>query len=113
MGRFIPPILIVLMIAGAVMTYDTKHKAEKAAETVRSLRSEIDAEKAALRMLRAEWSVLTQPARLQALTEKFRAELGLETASTDQFVTMDEVPTRPADRGLPADLFTGAVRHGE
>jgi cell division protein FtsL len=109
MGRFIPPILIILMIAGAVMTYDTKHKAEKAAEHVRTLRTEIDAEKAAMRMLRAEWSVLTQPSRLQALAEKYKDELGLETANTGQFVTLEDVPARAVAPGLPDDLFTSGV----
>jgi hypothetical protein len=109
MGRFLPPILIILMIAGAAWTYDTKHKAEKAAEHVRSLRTEIEAEKATMRMLRAEWSVLTQPSRLQQLTEKYKAELGLETANTSQFVTLEDVPVKAAPPSLPDELFTSGV----
>jgi hypothetical protein len=109
MGRFIPPILILLMIAGAVWTYDTKHKAEKAAEHVRALRVEIEAEKAATRMLRAEWSVLTQPSRLQELTEKYKAELGLETPNSNQFVTLEDIPVKPAPARLPDELFTSGV----
>ncbi len=109
MGRFIPPILIILMIAGAVWTYDTKHKAEKAAEHVRTLRTEIEAEKATMRLLRAEWSVLTQPSRLQTLAEKYKAELGLETANTSQFVTLEDVPARVPAPGLPDELFTSGV----
>ena len=109
MGRFIPPILILLMIAGAVWTYDTKHKAEKAAEHVRTLRMEIEAEKSTMRMLRAEWSVLTQPSRLQALVEKYKTELGLETANTNQFVTLEDIPVKAAPPGLPEELFTSGV----
>jgi hypothetical protein len=109
MGRFIPPILIILMIAGAAWTYDTKHKAEKAAEHVRALRMEIESEKSQMRMLRAEWSVLTQPSRLQELTEKYKAELGLETANTDQFVTLEDVPARKVPSALPDELFTSGV----
>jgi hypothetical protein len=109
MGRFIPPLLVMLMIAGAVWTYDTKLKAEKAAEHVRTLRTEIEAEKSAMRLLRAEWSVLTQPSRLQALTEKYKAELGLETANTNQFVAVEDIPVKAAPSRLPDELFTSGV----
>ena len=109
MNRYLPPILVVLMIAGAALTYDTKHKAEKAAADVASLRGQVEREKTALRLLKAEWSVLTQPARLQALVEKYQAELGLQTADVSQFVTIDDVPTRFVDIDAALDEATGAT----
>lgn len=111
MNRYLPPILIILMIAGAAFTYDTKHKAEQAAATVVSLRAQVESEKTSLRLLKAEWSVLTQPARLQALVEKYQAQLGLRTADVGQFVTIDEVPTRFIGMG-PAQETTAGVPGG-
>ena len=109
MNRYLPPILVVLMIVGAALTYDTKHKAEKAAAAVASLRGQVEREKTALRLLKAEWSVLTQPARLQALAEKYQAELGLATADVSQFVTIDDLPTRFVDIDAVLNEATGAT----
>ena len=107
MNRFLPPIVVILMIAGAAFTYDTKHKAEKAAAAVASLRDHVETEKTALRLLKAEWSVLTQPSRLQALVEKYQAQLGLQTADVGQFVTIGEVPTRLVDTGPSRESTAG------
>lgn len=107
MNRYLPPLIVMLMIAGAAFTYDTKHRAEKAADAVVALRSQVDQQKAALRLLKAEWSVLTQPARLQALVEKYKTQLGLQTADVNQFVTIDQVPMRGIDTGPSKETTAG------
>jgi len=107
MNRYLPVVIVILMIAGAAFTYDTKHKAEQAADTVVSLRAQVEQQKTALRLLKAEWSVLTQPARLQALVEKYKAQLGLQTADVNQFVTIDQVPMRGIDTGPSKETTAG------
>lgn len=95
MGRWVNLVLVAAMIVGAVLTYDAKHDAEQAAERVQALRAQIQKEKEMIDLLRAEWSVLTQPARLQGLVERYQQELGLRAFDVRQIATIDEIPARP------------------
>ncbi len=113
MNRYLPPLIVILMIAGAAFTYDTKLKAEKAADAVASVRAQVEQQKTALRLLKAEWSVLTQPSRLQALVEKYKAQLGLQTADVSQFVTIDQVPMRGIETGPSKETTAGIPDDGK
>jgi hypothetical protein len=87
--------LILLILASAGLTYNSKHEVEAAAAAVADLRIELSREKDALSLLKAEWSVLTQPARLQELVTLYATELGLEPFTPDRLVAIDDVPLRP------------------
>ncbi len=95
MGRIINLILLAAMIVGAAVTYDMKHKAELAAERVATLQHKIAKEKSEIVLLKAEWSMLTQPARLQATIEKYADHFQLQPFSPDQIATIDEIPLKP------------------
>jgi hypothetical protein len=95
MGRVFNLILLTAMIIAAAVTYDMKHKAEIAAERVAALQSDIAREKQRTTLLKAEWSMLTQPARLQATIEKYADSFRLQSFSPDQIAAIDEVPLRP------------------
>ncbi|MCC6982439.1 MAG: hypothetical protein IT535_04135 [Bauldia sp.] len=95
MSRFLNAGLIVAMIGGAGLTYNSKHEVEGASAAVADLRVELAQEKDALSLLKAEWSVLTQPARLQELVTLYAAELGLEPFAPAQLVAIDDIPIRP------------------
>jgi len=95
--------LLAIMIVGAMVTYDMKHKAEVAADTVARLQVDIAKEKDRLAILRAEWSVLTQPSRLQSVVEKYADHFKLAPFSPDQIATIAEIPMRPATAGKPID----------
>jgi hypothetical protein len=95
MGRIINFIMLAAMIAGAIVTYDMKHKAEQAADKVARLQAEIAREKDAVALLRAEWSLLTQPARLQSVVQKYAAHFQLEPFTPKQIVTIGEIPMKP------------------
>ena len=88
-------ILLATMIVGAIVTYDMKHKAEVAADNVARLQRDVAREKDALALLRAEWSMLTQPGRLQGVVEKYADHFQLEPFSPGQIATIDEIPIRP------------------
>lgn len=102
MGRIINVILLAAMIVGAAVTYDMKHKAELAANRVAELQSDIAKEKNQIVLLQAEWSLLTQPARLQATIEKYADHFQLQPFSPDQVATIDEIPLKP----VPIDAQT-------
>jgi hypothetical protein len=107
MGRIINTLFLALMIGGAVVTYDMKHKAELAADRVARLQSDIAKEKTAIQTLNAEWSLLDQPGRLQALVQHYDSYFHLQTFSTSQLATIGEIPMREAPPA--ADAIADAI----
>lgn len=87
--------LVTAMIAAAVITYNLKHETEKAANRVARLHSSIAKEHEQIALLKAEWSVLSQPGRLQQLIARFQEHFRLEPFSANQVATLDEIPLRP------------------
>ncbi len=100
------------MVAAAAFTYKTKHDAESRFAEVRRLQEQIRLEENAIDVLRADWSLLTQPARLQQLAERFQDELELESAAPHQIADISDIPLRPLtidDLAAQADeLASGA-----
>jgi hypothetical protein len=98
-GRIVNFVLIGAMIMVAIVTYDMKRRAESAAEQVAALRAAIALEKDRITELRAEWSLLTQPGRLQAVIEQHADFFQLEPFSPSQIATIGEIPLKPIGGG--------------
>jgi hypothetical protein len=96
MARILNLVLMAAMIIGAIVTYDMKHKAEMAADNVARLQAEVTKERERITLLNAEWSMLTQPARLQSVVEKYADYFQLQPFAPDQIATIAEIPLRPA-----------------
>lgn len=94
-GRILNLVLLAAMIVGAVWTYNMKHRAEKAADKVAELQADIDREKAEIALLKAEYSMLMQPARIQSVVDQFPERFGLVPFSPDQIGLIDDIPLRP------------------
>jgi hypothetical protein len=99
MGRLINIALVAAMIVGAALTYQTKHHAVEAAEHVADLRNRIEQERIAISLLKAEWSVLNQPDRLQALVGRYTRSLALEPFDVSRMVRVGDIPLKPI--GVP------------
>ncbi|MBN9021756.1 MAG: hypothetical protein J0H08_06635 [Rhizobiales bacterium] len=112
--------VVLAMIAAAVITYNLKHDTEAAATRVARLNSTIAREREAIALLKAEWSTLSQPGRLQQLVTRYDEYFQLEPFSAAQVATLDEIPLRAvqpeeslddaamaAARGLPDPIVTG------
>ncbi len=94
-------ILIGLMIAAAAVTYKIKHDAEKQMAQVSKLERMIADERDTIDLLKADWSLLTQPNRLQKLVESFQGQLDLQQMEAQQIVTINDLPQpKPASEGL-------------
>ena len=112
-------VLIGVMVAAAAMTYTIKRDAGEQLAAVRKLEAQIRIEEETIDLLKADWSVLTQPARLQRLADRYHEQLGLEPATPHQFARIDSLPEKKltieditaADAaGTPVDATrTGAV----
>jgi hypothetical protein len=101
--RILNLVLFVVMIVGAAVTYDMKHKAELAAERNAKIAAEIAKDKDSIALLRAEWALLTQPSRLQALVDKYADHFKLAPFSPTQLATVEEIPMRaPTTAVAPA-----------
>lgn len=96
MMRMINFVLIALMLVGAGVVYDFKYEAEKATAKVARINRKIEAEKDAIATLKAEWSLLNQPKRLQELAEKHHAYLELDPLDPTQIGSIDDIPFKPA-----------------
>ncbi len=102
-------ILIAVMVSAAAMTYKIKRDAEVQQAAVYKIQAQIRTEEDTIDLLRADWSLLTQPSRLQRLSDLYKDQLGLQTADARQIVRLDELPEKPpltiedimADNGAP------------
>lgn len=106
MARFINALGIVtvmVMITVAAVVYAMKKNAEEAGYQVARLGRQIDEEHERIATLKAEWSLLDQPARLQALVEHFKDKLVLAPITADQIGHIGEIPMAPKPEVQPAD----------
>lgn len=115
-------LFIGLVLATATATYVLKYGSEIESNNNARLAREIELEKAAIDILKADWSLLTNPARIQVLAERHEGELKLEVLEPRQITTIDEIPLKPADtRGERradvdngnrdiGDLITGSIK---
>lgn len=119
MFRTTDTVLICVMVAAAAFTYDTKHDAENRYRELRRIESQIRFEEDTINVLKADWSVLTQPRRLQRLTETFNEELKLQPPDPRQFGNIAQIPAKQLDiedvleeRFGPAPAATDATATG-
>jgi cell division protein FtsL len=107
MLRFINICLVVALVALAYVIYEGKYAARALDEDISGLRKDIETEQDAVAVLRAEWSLLNRPERIERLATKY---LKLAPARPPQLVTLDTVSdsdfervrTGAADEALPA-----------
>lgn len=88
-------VLIAAMVGAAAFTYQTKHEAENRLDAVRKIEAQIRFEEDTTDLLKADWSLLTQPSRLQKLSQAYQAELKLEPVDARQIVGLRDLPVRP------------------
>ncbi len=95
MVRTLNILFILAVVIGAATVYDMKLAATKSAEKVSELQRRIDEERDTIRHLKAEWSLLNKPDRLQSLVERYNDYLKLQPVGVKQIVTPEDLPTRP------------------
>jgi cell division protein FtsL len=98
--------VIAALVLAAADVYKIKFESARQAERLAKLRMEITREHDAIAALRAEWSKLDTPARIEALA---RRHLALKPIEAAQFDTFDNLPARPAERAAPEDADSSAM----
>ena len=90
--RFLNLCVLALLIAAAAYVYEIKFESTLRGERVAKMRGDIQRERDAIAALRAEWSTLENPARIQGLA---RRHLHLRPADATQYDALDRLPERP------------------
>jgi hypothetical protein len=92
--RLLNIVVIAALVLAAADVYKIKFESTSQAQRVAKLRMEIRREHDVIAALRAEWSRLDNPARIQDLT---RRHLPLKPVEGRQFDRLDQLPDRPPD----------------
>ena len=111
MLRFVNICLVLGLVALAYVIYQVKYETRALDAEIASLNTKIDEERDAIAVLRAEWSLLNRPERIERLAKKY---LKLAPAKPVQLVTVDTVSDRDFDRtrieAAPAPEQTAATK---
>ena len=94
MSRLVNAVLFLFVLLGAFWLYQVKHEAKLEEEKIANLQQQIKEEKEALLLLKAEWSYLNRPERVQTLTDRFSGELGLKEVEPFQIGKATDLPER-------------------
>jgi hypothetical protein len=73
----------------------------------------IDQERDKIASLKAEWSLLNQPRRLQELSERYHAYLELDRLDPNQIATIEEIPLRAVALGDAPKPVAGFAAGGK
>jgi hypothetical protein len=100
--RLLNIMVIAALIVAASFVYKIKFDSTLQAERVAKIRGELRNEREAIAVLRAEWTKLETPGRLEALAQRY---LALKPIAPAQFDNFDRLPERPPQ--LPAQNSAG------
>jgi hypothetical protein len=98
--RIIHLFVIAALVLAATYVYRIKLDSTSRTERVLRLRAEIREQRDAIAALRAEWSKLDAPLRLQGLTER---HLPLKPVTATQYDSFKNLPERPPNFVKPGD----------
>ena len=103
--------LVIVTLVTASVLYSLEHVTRGHERAIAKSKAELADNAEAIKLLKAEWSSLTRPERVQKLAEQ---TLAMQTIAPDQFVTQSELPDRlralapaekPAGKGTIEDLL--------
>ena len=97
--------VIAGLVLAAAYVYDIKYQSTLRAERVAKLRQDLRRERDVIASLRAEWARLSEPRRIQALSER---HLSLAPVRATQFDDFDSLPQRPMP-AAPDDPIAATV----
>lgn len=94
MIRVVNLVAVMAVILTSFALYRVKYEASSDAKRVAALRTDIATEEDTIAVLKAEWSHLNQPQRLQALSDRY---LDLKPVDVHQIITLQDLPRRPSE----------------
>jgi hypothetical protein len=98
--RIVHLLVIAALVFAAAYVYRIKMESTSRTERVLRLHAEIHEQRDAIAALRAEWSRLDAPLRLQGLAER---HLPLKPLTATQYHSLKNLPERPPSFARPGD----------
>ncbi|MCP5363901.1 MAG: hypothetical protein H6905_01460 [Hyphomicrobiales bacterium] len=98
-------ICALLAVALAVVLMTVKQEVQALEEELAQLNQQVVAERQAVKVLKAEFSLLSGPDRLRQLAE---VHLGLRPIEPEQLSTISDLGQQPAEPGLSPRMTGGA-----
>jgi hypothetical protein len=96
MIRWVQLLSVIAAVGTAIFVFQVKYRAEAIAEHAQQLQRDLDQENETLSLLSAEWSLLNQPSRVQALVARHNDVLKLQPLDPKQIARVEDLPMRPA-----------------
>lgn len=91
--------LVVVVIGCSFVLYSLEHASRKTERRIAELKQNIINERDTIKLLNAEWSLLTRPARLERLA---REHLKLQQMRPEQLVSQADIGKRLPERSVLA-----------
>jgi len=110
--RVLNLVVIGMLVLAAADVYRIKYDSTVQAERLAKLRSEVRRVRDQIAALRAQWSELDSPGRIDPLAKRF---LSLRPVAPTQYDALDHLPARPIQPVRPgeADPIGGIIEHLE
>jgi hypothetical protein len=108
--RLLHLVVVAALVCAAVYVYKIKFESTVQAERVAKLRGEIRRERDAVAALRAEWSQLDNPGRVQALAHRHLSLVPIEPSQIDSF---ERLPERQVETVPSSDDPIGTMIEAE
>lgn len=106
MLRFINICLVFGLVALACIIYQVKYEARSLDRHITVIGKGIEVERDAIAVLRAEWSLLNRPERIERLAKKY---IHLEVSTPRQIVTLDTLNERDLERSRKDEIPPAAT----
>lgn len=94
MLRLLNLLAVIVLVVAAAVVYKIKYESTLAASQAAKLRTDIARERDRIAALRAEWSRLDNPERIQELATR---HLTLKPLDITQYDALDRLPERPIE----------------
>lgn len=112
MTRWLQLLSIIAAASAAVFVFHIKYRAEGVAKHVSDLQREVDEENETISLLKAEWSLLIQPARVQDLVSRHEDVLKLQPLDPTQITELENLPMRPTGPAPDDEAALSAILEG-
>lgn len=93
--------MLALTVVICFGLYRVTHAAQEREADLRSIETKIAEEERAIGVLKAEWTHLSQPSKMQAMASRY---LDLEPMKATQIAYLNDIPMRPEGTATMADI---------
>lgn len=112
MIRWLQFLSVVAAAGAAIFVFQVKYRAEAVADRAAGLQRSIDQENETVSLLKAEWSLLNQPVRVQELVARHAELLKLQPLDPTQITKLEKLPMRPTGPAPEDESALSAILEG-